>query len=115
MLSSARPGSLVERELSAFRAAHEIRDLPTAWRALERAHIASQTGFAPHCRVHIAMLWFALQQRDAREVLGQSFRLMLVPVGHAFRRLPVGNTGRSNVSAFVPMPMPEDLAAELKR
>ena len=61
------------------------------------------------------MLRFAIEIRDAREAWGQLFRLALVPVGHALRRLPVGNTGRSNVSAFVPMTLPEDLAAEIQR
>lgn len=49
------------------------------------------------------------ERRDSREVMGQIFRLILVPVGHALRRLLAGNTGRANVSAFAPMRLPDDL------
>ena len=46
---------------------------------------------------------------DGREIRGQLPRLALVPLGHLFSRLPAGNTGRSNVSAFAPMDVPADL------
>jgi hypothetical protein len=55
------------------------------------------------------MLWLALCTVDGRELAGQSYRLLLTPFGHLFNRLPLGNTGRSNVSAFKPMPIPEEL------
>lgn len=55
------------------------------------------------------MLRFAIEVRDGREALGQTFRLLLVPIGNATGRLPAGNTGRANVSAFDPMPIPADL------
>ncbi|MBT8427288.1 MAG: DUF3703 domain-containing protein, partial [Erythrobacter sp.] len=32
------------------------------------------------------------------------------PLGNLTGRLPWGNTGRANVSAFAPMPYPDDLA-----
>lgn len=101
---------LVERELADFRTARGRNSRAEAWRALERAHIVSQAALIPHARVHILMLGYGLEQRDPREAMGQIFRLILLPVGHALRRLPVGNTGRANVSAFAPMPLPEDLA-----
>jgi hypothetical protein len=40
---------------------------------------------------------------------------LLVPVGHALGRLPLGNPGRSNVSALRPMPVREDIAAVIER
>ena len=40
---------------------------------------------------------------------GQLMRIALVPVGHLFGRLPVGNTGGANVSAFKPMAIPPEL------
>ena len=55
------------------------------------------------------MLNFAFDQRDAKEVVGQIVRLVLAPLGALTGRIPVGNIGRSNVSAFTSMPIPEDL------
>lgn len=60
-------------------------------------------------RVHWLMLFYAVRLRDAHEILGQIMRLALAPIGALAGRVPVGNTGRSNVSAFAPMPIPEDL------
>lgn len=74
-----------------------------AWDFLAAAHIVGQTSFRLHCRVHWLMLCFAVRTRNGRETLGQLLRLGLVPLGHLMQRLPLGNTGRSNVSAFQKM------------
>lgn len=79
------------------------------WRWLMAAHIVGQNRFALHWNSHVAMLQFALVTRDLAEAVGQLFRLVLVPLGHLFDRLPVGNTGRSNVNAFAPMELAPDL------
>ncbi len=84
-------------------------DTETAWRALERAHILSQPMLGQHMHVHWLMLCYAVRLRDIREMLGQIARLALAPIGALAGRVPMGNTGRSNVSAFAPMPIPEDL------
>jgi hypothetical protein len=60
------------------------------------------------------MLRFAVQQRDWREVSGQIIRLALAPLGALTNRIPLGNTGRSNVSAFQPMPIPDDLRRSIE-
>lgn len=101
------------REFAAYRAAASARDAPAAWAALERAHVLSQPMLLLHLRVHLMMLGLALRMRDGREVAGQLLRLALAPLGHATGRTPLGNTGRSNVSAFAPMPVPADLADAL--
>ncbi len=85
-------------------------DLSRRWLLLEAAHVVGQTRFLPHLRVHALMLHFAWTTRDWREVAGQVMRLMLVPLGHALGRLPIGNPGRSNISAFQPMPVRPDIA-----
>jgi hypothetical protein len=56
------------------------------------------------------MLALAWETRDSREVLGQLFRLLLVPLGHLTGRLPLGNSGRSDISAFQTMPIRKDIA-----
>ena len=86
------------------------RSTPSAALAqLERAHVLGQRDFGRHWQVHVTMLRAAWALRDGRELLGQLLRLSLVPLGHLFGRLPPGNTGRSNVSAFAPMDVPADL------
>lgn len=84
-------------------------DAAGAFRSLERAHVLGQSRFGPHVRVHVAMLRVAWSRRDGREISGQCLRLALVPLGHLVGRLPLGNTGGANVSAFAPMPIPPDL------
>lgn len=105
---------LLDREMIAHGEARGRGHTAAAWRALERAHIVSQPMLGRHLRVHAAMLGYAVRLHDGREVLGQLARLALAPLGALTGRTPWGNTGRSNVSAFKPMPPPEDLAAHLR-
>lgn len=86
-------------------------DAKSAFAALERAHVLGQIHIVPHLRVHWHMLRVGWSAGDWREVSGQLMRIALVPVGHLFGRLPVGNTGGANVSAFKSM----DIAPELER
>ena len=90
-------------------------DIQQRWLVLEAAHVLGQTRFEPHWRVHVAMLRLAWRTADRKEILGQAMRLALVPVGHVVHRLPLGNPGRSNVSAFVPMPIRADIAQIIAR
>lgn len=100
-------------ELRRHAAAVSAGDTSAAWTALERAHILSQPRLVPHLRVHVAMLRHAIATRDLHETLGQLARIILAPFGAATGRIPAGNTGRANVSAFRPMPIPADLRAAL--
>jgi Protein of unknown function (DUF3703) len=68
-----------------------------------------------HVAIHVQMIGFAIETRNWLEVGGQVTRLFLAPLGNLTGRLPIGNTGLSNVSAFRPMPIPEDLAQILSR
>lgn len=81
----------------------------TAFALLERAHVLGQRDFGRHVRVHLGMLRVAWTLNDRREVGGQILRISLVPLGHLAGRLPRGNTGASNVSAFAPMPVSPEL------
>jgi hypothetical protein len=86
------------------------REAEAALRMLERAHILGQPDFIPHLTTHLWMLRAAWASRDIREMGGQVLRLLLTPIGHLSGRLPLGNTGRANVSAFQPMKIPPDMA-----
>jgi hypothetical protein len=99
----------VAGQITAYRRARRGGDTSAAWNALERAHILSQPLLGQHLRVHALMLGLALRTGDAREVTGQLARLALAPLGALTGRMPWGNNGRSNVSAFKPMPIPDDL------
>jgi hypothetical protein len=87
-----------------------VEDAGAALRMLERAHILGQQEIIPHLKTHLWMLRAAWASKDTREICGQVFRLFLTPIGHLTGRLPAGNTGRSNVSAFLPMSIPADMA-----
>lgn len=106
---------LIAVEMAAFEAARAAGDVAAAWTALERAHIVSQPYLGPHLANHWTMLGFAVDQRDGREVIGQTARLALAPLGSLTGRIPIGNTGRSNVNAFEPMPIPDDLRDALAK
>jgi len=77
------------------------------WDWLIAAHVAVQPQYSLHWRVHWKMLRYALALRDYRKAAGQLLRLVLVPLGHAFGRLPAGNTGRADVNAFQPVAVSE--------
>jgi Protein of unknown function (DUF3703) len=70
------------------------------------AHIAGQFVITLHIQTHRAMLSLAWQHKQWAEVVGQLLRLALIPPGHLLQRLPIGNTGRANISAFKSMTPP---------
>ena len=102
-------------EIAAFRQAWAGQYAADAWPYLERAHILSQQVLRLHLHAHAVMLTFALFRREWREVRGQLLRLILAPLGALAGRIPLGNTGRASVSAFAPMPIPDDLRLSVVR
>ncbi len=101
-------------EVAIYRAARFAKDQTRAWHHLERAHILGQLRMGLHIGSHLHMLGYAIHLRQSREIVGQLVRLFLAPLGNLTGRLPIGNTGRANVSAFLPMEIPEDLSAQIK-
>jgi Protein of unknown function (DUF3703) len=95
------------------RTARARGDFTEEWRHLERAHILSQPLAWPHLVTHAAMLAAAWRRRDRRELAGQLLRLLLAVPGSVSGRYPAGNTGGADVSAFLPMPIPDDLRSLL--
>lgn len=88
-------------------------DHAAAFQALERAHVLGQRRIDRHLYVHWRMLGIGLARSDWREVRGQLWRLLLSPFGHLLGRLPLGNTGGANISAFVSLPIDAELQALL--
>jgi hypothetical protein len=96
-------------ELDAARAARSSGETSAEWTHLERAHILSQPIAGAHVRTHLAMLAAGLRRRDVHELVGQLFRIVVAAPGSITGKYPVGNTGGADVSAFEPMPIPDDM------
>lgn len=100
----------VDEELAASRAAELAGDREAAFHHLERAHVLGQRSTVQHVRAHVAMLLWAMRNRNAREVLGQLTRVIGAATKTWAGLVPSGNKGGANVSPFKPMAIPEDLA-----
>lgn len=88
---------------------HEnARRLDAAFSCLEAAHILGQRRTALHVGAHAAMWMLAWRRRDLKEIAGQSVRIVAAAIV-TWIWVPSGNTGRSDVSAFKQMPLPDDL------
>jgi hypothetical protein len=99
--------SVFDNLLHRFRMTPE-QELQQRWLLLESAHVVGQSRLLPHLRIHVSMLGVAWRARDWTDVAGQIFRIVPAPIGHLTGRLPLGNPGRSNISAFKTMtPKPE--------
>jgi len=97
-----------EQEVASADQALRRGDFETAFRHLERAHVLAQRMTARHTYIHGRMLVAGLRRGDLREAVGQLPRIV---ASILFSRLwvPRGNSGRARVSAFEPMPVPDDL------
>lgn len=97
-----------EHEVSMARQALRLSDFDGCFFHLERAHVLAQRMTVRHTTIHWLMLVAGMRRRDLREVLGQVPRMVASVL---FSRLwvPRGNSGRARVSAFKPMPVPDDL------
>ena len=110
MLPALRAAFDLEWQLAS--AARDGGDLARAFAHFERAHILSQRHTWRHVLTHAGMLGIGWRRRDAREVIGQSTRMVAAAL-FSMIWVPIGNTGGANVSPFKPMPLPDDLAALL--
>jgi hypothetical protein len=105
--------SAYETELRAASIATTGGEVEVAFHHLERAHILSQRYTSAHVHVHWLMLRLGASMGAWREVIGQSTRIVAAAM---FSRIwvPIGNTGRANVSAIEPMEVPDDLRSLLE-
>ncbi len=97
-----------EDEVRLAKQALQRGDFEASFLHLERAHVLAQRMTIRHTYIHALMLVAGLRRGDAREVVGQLPRIV---ASILFSRLwvPRGNSGRARVSAFKPMPVPDDL------
>lgn len=104
-----------QQRLTSARQLHKAGAYDQAFAELEIAHVLGQQYILPHWQVHWAMLKVGFAQKSSKEVMGQIWRIILTPLGHLTGRLPIGNTGGSNVNAFQPMPISADLQSLLNK
>ncbi len=102
-------------ELAQYYAELSNENLQVAWRHLERAHILGQPWAVEHTAVHWMMLKFGFKIKNWREILGQLPRLLVGGIKSFVGKIPVGNTGGSNVPPLQPMEIPDDLKAILSQ
>jgi hypothetical protein len=106
---------LLSRELSTARGLIREARYADAFRHLERAHVLGQAHVRWHVASHWLMLKVALHRGEVSAALGQAVRMVLGALGSAVGRVPVGNTGGSDVSMFRRMPIPPDLSEVMER
>ena len=100
-------------EMRSARQALASDDLESAFAHFERAHVLGQRYVRTHTLAHLGMLRIGWRRRDQREIIGQLLRLPGGILGSASGRVPRGNTGGANVSAFREMPIPPELRSLL--
>jgi hypothetical protein len=83
--------------------------LQESFQHLERAHILGQSWPIEHTMVHWKMLIFAFKIKNKKEILGQLPRLLFGGVKSFIGKIPLGNTGGSDVSPLRAMDIPDDL------
>lgn len=98
-----------EKEIAQAKALIASGELDAGFAHLERAHVIGQAFVAPHARSHWLMFKLEIRRRQPVAAFGQVLRLVLGILGSAVGKVPVGNTGGSNVSMFKRMPIAPEL------
>jgi len=102
------------RELEKYQSELLKGNLSNAWRQLERAHIIGQSWPKEHSYIHWLMLKFGFKIKSKKEIAGQIPRLVFGGVKSFVGKIPVGNTGGTDVGPLQPMEIPEDLQKMIK-
>jgi hypothetical protein len=86
-----------------------LNKLQKAWQHLERAHVIGQAYPYQHSYVHWKMLQFGFRIKSRKEIAGQIPRLLVGGVKSFVGKIPVGNTGGSNVPPLKPLPIDPEI------
>lgn len=76
---------------------------------LKRAHVLGQLAVWPHVYTHWLMLLVEWRRHRFGAVVGQSIRMLLGAIGSTVGKVPTGNTGDSDISMFVSLPIDPEL------
>ena len=107
--NTSRRRMAFDAHIEQARAAMRRREWRAAETLLDRAHVIGQPSAVDHVRSHAWMLVLGWRKLDPGEIGGQLWRLLVAAPASLLGKYPAGNTGRTNVSGFVPMPIPDDL------
>ena len=110
--NTSMPASLrlyYEREISSYYNCLSDENLQQAWRHLEKAHVIGQAYPLQHSYVHWKMLQFGFRIKSRKEIAGQIPRLLVGGVKSFVGKIPVGNTGGSNVPPLKPLPIDPEI------
>ena len=113
MPKSLRP--FFERELKSYYFSIQEGNLQQAWRHLEKAHVIGQAFPYQHSLVHWKMLQFGIRIKSFKEIVGQIPRLLVGGVKSFVGKIPVGNTGGSNIPPLKSLPLEQDILEIFKK
>lgn len=102
---SRKVAPFMEGQIALANIARERGDVYEEFKHLENIHVVGQESTYWHVKAHVLMLFWALRNREIREVLGQLFRIIGASTKTAVGLVPRGNTGGANVSPFKTMPI----------
>jgi hypothetical protein len=97
------------KEIEQYRSFLQKNDLTMAWYHHERSHVLGQSYPFQHTYSHWLMLKFGFRQKKFEAVFGQLLRLLVGGWKSFIDRVPIGNTGGSNVPPMQKMEMSRDL------
>lgn len=95
-------------QLKLGKKALQDNDFKTSFYHLENAHILGQKNIYRHTISHYWMLVFGIKTKKAKEIIGQTIRL-IASLLFTFIWVPIGNTGGANVSPIKPMTIRKEL------
>ncbi len=98
-------GPFVKEELALAKQSRAKGDVKSEFEHLENAHVLGQESTYHHVKVHWLMFNWGIRQKDLREVLGQTLRIIGAMTKTMIGLVPRGNTGGSNISPFLPLPV----------
>jgi hypothetical protein len=98
-----------DREIALGRELIAVGEMERALRHLERAHVIGQTFVGAHAKSHWLMFTLEIRRGHIAAVFGQAVRLVLGVIGSAVGIVPTGNTGGTDISMFMRLPIAPEL------
>jgi len=86
-----------------------LGEYDAAFLLLEKSHVIGQLYVVQHTTTHYYMLKIGFLRKDFKEIIGQLVRIPLGIIGSLVGKVPMGNTGGSNVSMFKKMVLSDEI------
>lgn len=98
-----------DQAIAEVRVAMAQQQWQPAMAQLKRAHVLGQLAVWPHVYTHWLMLVVEWRRHRFGAVVGQCVRMLLGALGSWVGKVPTGNTGDSDISMFVSLPIDPEL------